>query len=66
MFAAGLHAPMLARLEKKLPRGEVWRYEPKLDGFHGLLRRTPSGSVHLLSRNLKDLSRAQRARLIAR
>ena len=42
---------MLARLERSLPRGEGWRYEPKLDGFRGLLWRAPSGSVHLLSRN---------------
>src|ERR1051326_7461037 len=54
----GLHAPMLARLERTLPRGDLWRYEPKLDGFRGLLWRAPSGSVHLLSRNLKDLSLA--------
>src|SRR5205814_3794185 len=49
---------MLARLDQRLPRGDLWRYEPKLDGFRGLLWRTPSGSVHLLSRNLKDLSHA--------
>jgi len=49
---------MLARLERTLPRGDLWRYEPKLDGFRGLLWRAPSGSVHLLSRNLKDLSSA--------
>ncbi len=30
----------------------------KLDGFRGLLWRAPSGSAHLLSRNLKDLSNA--------
>jgi ATP-dependent DNA ligase len=49
---------MLVRLERTLPRGTVWRSEPKLDGFRGLLWRAPSGSVHLLSRNLKDLSNA--------
>ena len=49
---------MLARLEPTLPRGELWRYEPKLDRFRGLLWHAASGSVHLLSRNLKDLSRA--------
>src|SRR5206468_4123986 len=54
----GLQAPMLARLERTLPSGELWRYEPKLDGFRGLLWRAPSGSVHLLSRNLKDLGPA--------
>src|SRR5205814_10229543 len=49
---------MLARLDQRLPRGDLWRYEPKLDGFRGLLWRAPSGSAHLLSRNLKDLSSA--------
>jgi ATP-dependent DNA ligase len=45
---------MLARLERTLPRGPEWRYEPKFDGFRGLLSRSSSGTVHLLSRNLKD------------
>jgi ATP-dependent DNA ligase len=49
---------MLARLERTLPRGEQWRYEPKLDGFRGLLWHSTSGSVQLLSRNLKDLGAA--------
>src|SRR5919206_7309 len=49
---------MLARLERTLPRGEQWRYEPKLDGFRGLLWHTTSRSVQLLSRNLKDLGAA--------
>ena len=47
---------MLARLESSLPRGAEWRYEPKLDGFRGLLWRSGTGQVRLLSRNLKDLS----------
>jgi ATP-dependent DNA ligase len=55
MFA-GVPAPMLPRLAKVLPRGPGWRYEPKLDGFRGLLWRSISGAVQLLSRNLKDLS----------
>jgi len=55
-----LYAPMLARLDRTLPTGDMWRYEPKLDGFRGLLWHAPSGSVHLLSRNLKDLSHAER------
>jgi ATP-dependent DNA ligase len=29
-------SPMLAQLERTLPHGDVWRYEPKLDGFRGL------------------------------
>jgi ATP-dependent DNA ligase len=58
VFGGGLHAPMLARLERRLPIGDGWRYEPKLDGFRGLLWRAPSGSVYLLSRNVKNLSHA--------
>jgi hypothetical protein len=39
--------PMLAQLERTLPRGEHWRYEPKLDGFRGpaVARRWRNGSV---------------------
>ena len=47
---------MLARLERLLPRGPEWRYEPKLDGFRGLLWRSNAGAIRLLSRNLKDLT----------
>ena len=54
----GLYAPMLTRLDQRLPTGDLWRYEPKLDGFRGLLWHAPSGSVHVLSRNLKDLGHA--------
>src|SRR5579871_2859701 len=53
---AEVPAPMLARLESSLPRGAEWRYEPKLDGFRGMLWRSGTGQVRLLSRNLKDLS----------
>jgi ATP-dependent DNA ligase len=53
---AEVPSPMLARLESSLPRGAAWRYEPKLDGFRGLLWRSGTGHVRLLSRNLKDLS----------
>ena len=49
---------MLARLERTLPRGNQWRYEPKLDGFRGLLWHAPGGGVHVLSRTLKDLGPA--------
>jgi ATP-dependent DNA ligase len=48
--------PMLARLQSTLPRGEQWRYEPKFDGFRGLLWRRGDADVQLLSRNVKDLS----------
>jgi ATP-dependent DNA ligase len=53
---AGVPAPMLARLERVLPRGPEWRYEPKLDGFRGLPCRSNAGPIRMLSRNLKDLS----------
>jgi len=46
---------MLAHLEARLPRGEVWRYEPKLDGFRGLLGHRAPSSVQVLSRNSRDL-----------
>src|SRR5438046_2782981 len=52
----GVPAPMLARLEASLPRGDHWGYEPKFDGSRGLPWRAPNGAVHLLSRSLKDLS----------
>src|SRR6266508_2792092 len=47
--------PMLAHLEARLPRGGVWRYEPKLDGFRGLLWHRAASAVQLLSRNGRDL-----------
>ncbi len=47
---------MLARLQSTLPRGMQWRYEPKLDGFRGLLWRRGERSAQLLSRNTKDLT----------
>jgi ATP-dependent DNA ligase len=46
---------MLARLESRLPIGERWRYEPKLDGFRGLLWHRTAATVQLLSRNGRDL-----------
>jgi ATP-dependent DNA ligase len=50
--------PMLAQLEWRLPVGEQWRYEPKLDGFRGLLWRRANGQVQLLSQNGRDLGDA--------
>src|SRR5262245_28076992 len=46
---------MLAPLESRLPSGRYWRYEPKLDGFRGLLWHRSSGQTQLLSRNTRDL-----------
>src|SRR5438094_311395 len=49
-------APMLAQLDTRLPTGRSWRYEPKLDGFRGLLWRRSPSHVQLLSRNSRDLA----------
>jgi ATP-dependent DNA ligase len=47
--------PMEAQLVSELPRGE-WRYEPKWDGFRGVLENA-SGEVRLWSRNGRPLLR---------
>jgi ATP-dependent DNA ligase len=47
---------MLAHLETRIPRGDLWRYEPKLDGFRGLLWRRTESLAQLVSRNGRDLS----------
>ena len=47
---------MLAQLDTRLPAGQNWRYEPKLDGFRGLLWRRSPSQVQLLSRNSRDLA----------
>src|ERR1700730_12448795 len=49
--------PMLAQLASRLPSGARWRYEPKLDGFRGLLEHGINGRLRLTSRNRKDLTR---------
>src|SRR5437868_2227165 len=46
---------MLAQLDSRLPSGQLWRYEPKLDGFRGLLWHRATGQAQLLSRNTRDL-----------
>jgi ATP-dependent DNA ligase len=47
--------PMLVQLDSQLPEGPHWRYEPKLDGFRGLLWRRSGSQVQLLSRNSRGL-----------
>jgi ATP-dependent DNA ligase len=47
--------PTLAQLQAHLPSGAGWRYEPKLDGFRGLLWRQAGTTPRLLSRNGRDL-----------
>ena len=48
--------PQLARPKRDLPLGDGWIYEPKWDGFR-CIAFVDGGSVHLQSRNGRDLSR---------
>jgi len=47
---------MEAELVRELPEGEAWQYEPKWDGFRGLLENA-SGELRLWSRNARPLLR---------
>ena len=48
--------PMEAELVKELPAGDCWQYEPKWDGFRGVLE-NDGGELALWSRNGKPLLR---------
>jgi ATP-dependent DNA ligase len=48
--------PMEAELVRDLPVGDEWQYEPKWDGFRGLLE-NGSGELRLWSRNARPLLR---------
>jgi ATP-dependent DNA ligase len=48
--------PMEAELVRELPTGDDWQYEPKWDGFRGILENT-SGELRLWSRNARPLLR---------
>src|SRR6266852_4042483 len=48
--------PMEAELVRELPEGEAWQFEPKWDGFRGLLENA-SGELRLWSRNARPLLR---------
>lgn len=48
--------PMEAELVRELPDGEGWQYEPKWDGFRGLLE-NGAGELRLWSRNARPLLR---------
>ena len=48
--------PMEAQLVEQLPIGERWQYEPKWDGFRGVLENA-SGELRLWSRNGRPLLR---------
>src|SRR5262249_3985945 len=47
--------PMKCKLVDRLPAGEQWRYELKLDGYRALVIKSRAG-VRLISRNKKTLS----------
>ncbi len=48
--------PMEAELVDRLPEANGWQYEPKWDGFRGLLENL-DGELHLWSRNARPLLR---------
>ncbi len=48
--------PMEAQLVSELPLGEIWQYEPKWDGFRGVLE-NDGGELALWSRNGRPLLR---------
>jgi ATP-dependent DNA ligase len=48
--------PMEAELVRELPDGDGWQYEPKWDGFRGLLE-NGTGELKLWSRNARPLLR---------
>jgi ATP-dependent DNA ligase len=50
-------SPARLQLVKALPRGRGWVYEPKFDGYRGLVSREVTGRVRVISRNEKDLTR---------
>src|SRR6478735_3332845 len=47
---------MEAELVRELPRGDGWQYEPKWDGFRGVLE-NDGGELRLWSRNERPLLR---------
>jgi ATP-dependent DNA ligase len=49
-------APMLAKLERELPRGDGWVYEPKWDGFRAIVF-VSGGDAYIQSRDKKPLNR---------
>src|SRR6059036_4005957 len=48
--------PMEAELVRELPEGDGWQYEPKWDGFRGVLE-NDTGELALWSRNERPLLR---------
>lgn len=49
-------SPMLAKLAEKVPEGEEWSYEPKWDGFRGIVFRD-GDRIEIMSRDKRTLER---------
>src|SRR5688572_26510361 len=49
-------SPMLAKLSDSVPDGDEWSYEPKWDGFRGIVFRD-RGSIEIMSRDKRTLER---------
>lgn len=49
-------SPMLAKLANEVPSGDGWSYEPKWDGFRGIVFRD-RGSIEIMSRDKRTLER---------
>ena len=48
--------PMLAKLQRELPPGDGWLFEPKWDGFRSIVFKD-GGDVYIQSRDLKPFNR---------
>src|SRR5436305_15099181 len=48
--------PMLAKLQRELPRGDGWLYEPKWDGFRAIVFVTGK-DVYIQSRDQRPFNR---------
>jgi ATP-dependent DNA ligase len=48
--------PARLQLVKQIPKGHGWLYEPKCDGYRGLLMTNGAGQGAVFSRNAKNLS----------
>ncbi len=55
-IAGDLPAPMLAKIQDDIPRGEGWTYEPKWDGFRTIVA-LDGDDVRLVSRDGRPLGR---------
>ncbi|MEA2516914.1 MAG: hypothetical protein QOG16_752, partial [Actinomycetota bacterium] len=49
-------SPMLAKLSEEVPAGDGWSYEPKWDGFRGIVFRDGK-NIEIMSRDKRTLER---------